>query len=486
MIGSYINNLSQFNMSMINVTKTIGDVVDYFDNMTTQIMRGVFNKIDDFKFISKPVFINQEKLGHLSTSSPLSFIISQNEQLSEERSEPIDVCLTISLIANKMNEWLSKAKVKNVSSIVHKISHFTEHYGTICLFFADQILIEAICNSFSRLESIDEEEHEDWYLQQFNNDENLTVSKDSEIDSESEDESDSEVEPHLETLYNTIGKIESIFREINGIPTIDGFAVEFRSRIVLNSSNVFSTINKIRDWKYVLIEHYFRKEDDVFLRNVEATTNEKGDKELIDMSQYSTWTLAQVENMNDSTIFINGPALQHNADVLNITQIDSNFTFENNKNIWLDGFSQKIINKWNLNSDKQSTEEIITKELESPSKLDLRIKYLDSVMIDLKEISDQGKLDFFFSADEVIKTINVNFNLNPNCIRTRTKNLNKEIWAIAMDNLTIIYEENKSSVNILKTIWNTYFIETGSQHTKEWLNSLSNALNIERLLSLGN
>ena len=107
-------------------------------------------------------------------------------------------------------------------------------------------------------------------------------------------------------------------------------------------------------------------------------------------------------------------------------------------------------------------------------------------MIDLSEISNQGKLDFYSSCDDVINAINVILNMNPNCIKTKTKNLNKEIRAVALDNLAIIYEEKEHYINVLKTIWSTYFIETGSEHTKAWLDSLSNALNIDRLMTSEN
>lgn len=112
------------------------------------------------------------------------------------------------------------------------------------------------------------------------------------------------------------------------------------------------------------------------------------------------------------------------------------------------------------------------------------MKYSEQVLKDLEEIANQGKLDFYSSRDSIIQALNIVLNMNPNCIRTITKTLQREIRAIAYDNLTVIYEKDYASINVFKIIWSTYFIETGSEHTKEWLDSLSNVLNIETILPI--
>ena len=340
MIGRLNNKLILIEMSLTNISITFTDVVECFNNITTQAMRSLFGNIEDFKFAYQSSIINQEKRGHLSTSSPLTFITNQSEHLEQENSEPINASNLVMDVAKIMNELLSRAKLKNINKVVHKIKTFTENFGVICLFLSDQNLIDSIFDSFNQLESIDEEDHEDL---DYNNQVKIDIEKvkyHNETDSDSEDDIESETDPHPEIAdYPTIGKVESIFREINGIPSQQWFSSEIQSRLLIHCSGEAPIIHNICDWKYILVEHYFRNKGVENWINLEKNS----DNECFDVSKHSTWTLAHVNCIKDSIIYISGAIIQHGSDILSLKQVDSNYVIEiNNKNIRLDSFYDQI------------------------------------------------------------------------------------------------------------------------------------------------
>ena len=116
------------------------------------MLHGLFENIDDFEFTFLPVWMNQEKRGHLFTSSPLNFILTQNKQSLDEGKEPLDVESTIALIVDRMNAYLRDIKEDDFNHITHKISHFTQLYGIIYLFFSDQSIIDTLQESFTVLD----------------------------------------------------------------------------------------------------------------------------------------------------------------------------------------------------------------------------------------------------------------------------------------------------------------------------------------------
>ena len=101
---------------------------------------------------------------------------------------------------------------------------------------------------------------------------------------------------------------------------------------------------------------------------------------------------------------------------------------------------------------------------------------------ELDDIMAQNKLDFYFSTEDIVTAINCVLNLNPIQMQTLTKIRKEAISAIAFDNLVVVYQSKEDSINVFKVIWSKHFIETNTQHTKEWLDSISNVLNFEELL----
>lgn len=104
------------------------------------------------------------------------------------------------------------------------------------------------------------------------------------------------------------------------------------------------------------------------------------------------------------------------------------------------------------------------------------VHFSKSVVDDLDLIISQGKLDFYNSKDDVISSLSLILSTDPVCIQTHIEKFQKYISAIAYDNLKVIYENTDTSIKVFKIVWSTHFVETGAEHSKEWLHSLCDVL----------
>uniref|UniRef100_A0A7S3NDU6 Uncharacterized protein n=1 Tax=Euplotes harpa TaxID=151035 RepID=A0A7S3NDU6_9SPIT len=202
------------------------------------------------------------------------------------------------------------------------------------------------------------------------------------------------------------------------------------------------------------------------------------------LDSISKFSLAKVDKIESNTISISGAKIVNNSYIVNLANIES--MTENdaqNKILSLDNFHQKILKKiFEADSESKSLENLLSEELATKIANSKSVEYSYSAMKELREIVGQMKLDFYDSIEEVMALINSVLVTKPFCIKTNTKSLQREICAVALDNLTIIYEDQEDCIKVFKIVWSTYFIETGSCHTKDWLDSLSNALNFEKML----
>ena len=265
-----------------------------------------------------------------------------------------------------------------------------------------------------------------------------------------------------------IGRVESAFRENNGVPQVEGFIEQFISKIQLifqSSNNITQNLNESQ---YIWVEYLTQNKSELNCWNLNSTDDNNEFEDPKCNFETSKRSLAKILKIEDSTIWISGALIMHNSSVVSILPINAI------KNLLIkDIFFDPVLRKFNkINRAPVSNPKVV--------------KYSEQVLKDFEEIVNQGKLDFYTSCNDIISTLNIILNMNPNWILTKTKTLAREIKAIAYDNLTIIYEDTDSCIEVLKVIWSTYFIETGSEHTKEWLDSLSNALNIEAILPIYN
>ena len=110
------------------------------------------------------------------------------------------------------------------------------------------------------------------------------------------------------------------------------------------------------------------------------------------------------------------------------------------------------------------------------------IEYSDSIVGEMKDILEQKKLDAYNNVEELMAGINTALKNPTDKIDTKTPSKGETISAFGMNNLMILYQERESSTFVFKTVWSSYFEETGTKPTKEWLDSLCMVLNLESLL----
>ena len=86
----------------------------------------------------------------------------------------------------------------------------------------------------------------------------------------------------------------------------------------------------------------------------------------------------------------------------------------------------------------------------------------------------QGRLDFYKGFEEVKELIREVFELNPHSIHTINKH-KEGIYAVALDNLNIIYKmnEEKTHIIIVKILWSDNSQPKEKLRTKEWLLKIS-------------
>jgi len=231
----------------------------------------------------------------------------------------------------------------------------------------------------------------------------------------------------------------------------------------------------------VLIQHIFLKDDEFDFTEINEEMENVG---KADLSSASSYSFALIEKYSKKQLWISGAKILHNSYIIGIFPVMNPMKpLEFNQKAFMDCFNQKIFERiFNSSINSESPENIIEEEIQNFSSELKSVVYSETVIRDLSEIVEQKKLDFYSSTEEITSAINTILSLNPENIQTKTKYSEKVIHAIAFDNITIIYEELESSVHVFKIMWSTYFIETKSQHSQEWLSSISNALNLEKLL----
>lgn len=298
-----------------------------------------------------------------------------------------------------------------------------------------------------------------------------------------EDDIDSFTEADF-TVSRSVGTVESVFRENHGVPKQNGFVPKAVAKIHLNDLNYEVILESIGESRYVWIQHFFQNSWTWENQNMkdDLKASETSQEELLEPLHYLS--LAQVDKIEGKTIWISGAKILHNAIVTDIQTFNSKSVLESSKISNIDNFHQKVLEKISTTSEEDfSLEDFVNESIEAFFPNMKAITYTDSVMKELSTIVHQNKLDFYTSTDEVISAINMVLSMDPVCLKTQTKNLLKNISAISLDNLMIIFEQRGNSVLVFKIVWGTHFIETKTQHSKDWLDSVSDVLNLEKLLA---
>lgn len=424
---------------------------------------------EGFKFNFKPVLFNPEKRGHLYSSSLFTQLQQQNLK-TENYEDQIDISYAVECITEELNNLLEDLPRLPSDHPLRKVSRFEDNNGVINCFLSDKQTIDELIESTKEIINSDDE---------FN--QKSTDSTEFAHDESSESEKDDH--PVSGANDAIVGVVQSVFREVNGVPTEINFVPKAVAKIQLNDSH-FETISKsIGDSRYVWIQHIFQNQWDY----QEITDDSEYVETLRDsdkvVESQMTWSLVQILNFTDKTIWISGVKVLHNTPVYDICTLESQLVLESFKtNPHTCSFSTKLAQQLLQIRDKAySLEDIVTEEIEKYLNQTKTVTYTDSVMKDLTNIVSQGKLDFYSSVDEVITSINVVLSMNPVALTTQTKKLQRNISAIAFDNLMVIYEKVGEIINVFKIIWSTFYVETGTQHTKQWLDSLCQILDLENL-----
>lgn len=196
------------------------------------------------------------------------------------------------------------------------------------------------------------------------------------------------------------------------------------------------------------------------------------------------WSLAKVEKIESNSILVSGVKILNNTPIFDLQNLESKVVLEQNefahsehsvyKEVLKSVFQESLVE----NSPSEIVDKVIDKNVPTLK----TISYTEAVLQDLTKIVEQGKLDFYHTTEDAVAAINFALSMDPVSINTTTRNLKREISAVALDNLMIIFEKVGEVIKIFKIIWSTHFVETKTEHTKEWLDSLSTILNLEQSL----
>lgn len=144
-------------------------------------------------------------------------------------------------------------------------------------------------------------------------------------------------------------------------------------------------------------------------------------------------SLAKLEKIEGKTIHLSGADLIHGTPIIDIKPYH-----------YLDSLDQQEL----------ETQAVYPEWLlESKERGRLEVKFCERSEEELRDIVDGGRLDFYSSYDEIAKVITEVFELNPHSVHTLNKH-GEGIYAIALDNLNIIYTMNKqkTQLNIVKVM----------------------------------
>lgn len=446
---------------------------EYFNNRMKSWFDELLQEESTFKFHFRPVLINQEKRGHFSTSSLFKYIQEHNKYYEGDLNKHINLPSAIAFVVQNLNDLLTEKDEVSEDHVLHKISHFTEKNGVVSGFFSDKQAIEELVESTKEMIYSDEDLSEH-------------VTEDPELLQEESQESDMDDDAEIESSDSaTLGFVESVFREVHGLPTLFGFVPKALAKIHLNDLKFDSVLEKVGETRYIWIQHIFHNNWEWQIISLKDEIKASSQNSERSSERWNTWSLAQVDKVDGKTIWISGAIILHGTPIFAIESFNTKPFQELSKEVpKIDSFSSKLIEKISLNcNDDLSPEDIINEEIEKFYPEMKSITYSDSVLKELKGIVEQGKLDFYYTIDEVISALNFVLSTEPIWIITQTKVLQKNIYAVAFDNLMVIYEKWGECIKVVKLVWSTHFIETGSQHTKEWLDTFSTVLGLERLLT---
>lgn len=428
-------------------------------------LQNIMNDKDNFKFNFRPVLFNQDKRGHIYSTSLYNLIQKQNKYYHNKVEKQLEISNAVRYVTDHLNDLLKNSWREGEDYLLNKISHFSENKGVVSWFLSDKLAIQELVENTNEIINSDDE-----FIDKTTEDQDTLP-----VDSQESDDNEADVQM---VDQNAIGTIESVFREVNGLPTQMEFVPKAFAKIVLHDTKFESVSEFIGENRYVWLQHKIQNE---WIYTQEKDDEEQATEDLenpIIADDELTWTLALVESFNETTIYISGPGIIHDTPIFDIKGLESNQVLNFLKSQASPSsfkliIAEKLLSKNDLIS---SPEDIVNEEIEKRLQNMKSIFYTDSVMNDLTTIVEQGKLEFYSSVDEVLSILNLTLSMEPIWLLTQTKSCQKNLSAIAFDNLMVIYEKVGEQINILKLIWNTRYIETGAPHTKQWLDALCSVL----------
>ena len=341
-----------------------------------------------------------------------------------------------------------------------KVSHFIHSKGVISCFLEDQQAIDDVTKSTNDILYSDETTSE-----KLTSDEEAIEDKFTNTNLDMTRACTGEIEP--------IGYAESVFREVHGVPETYEFIPNALAKIQLSSPK----FNELRENE----RNCCKLESDTHKMKLvhHSTIAEVG------IERCERWSLAKIEKIEGNTIWISGAKIINNTSIFDIKNIWNNeITDEIRTQISENRHVKNIFDKVLKEHDQEASEEIsFEAEIKDMLPKDKSITYTAAVLKELGGFVQQGRLDFYNSVEDVTEAIKTVLSMDPLAIETKTKGKKESISAIAFDNLMIIYQSKEKAVKVFKVLWTRHFIETGAEHSQQWLDSIATILNFDRLLS---
>lgn len=166
-------------------------------------------------------------------------------------------------------------------------------------------------------------------------------------------------------------------------------------------------------------------------------------------------SLAKLDKIDGRTICISGSDLIHGTPVIDIKPYH-----------YLDSLDEDILKQSSTFPDWL---------LESKERGRLKVDYSENSKAELEEIIKQGKLDFYDNFDEISQVIQEVFELNPHSVHTLNKH-KEGIYAVALDNLHIVYTMNQDLIVIVKVLYVNNSEPQEKLRTKEWLEKMNDIM----------
>ena len=262
-------------------------------------------------------------------------------------------------------------------------------------------------------------------------------------------------------IFQPIGEIRSIFKECFGTPRQFSIAPTARGYITLK--NIESAyLEGLEEYSYIWLIWVFHQNLTKFNRNMSKITPPKAQGEKYGIfatrspHRYNPigLSIAKIEQINNNTLHLSGIDLVDGTPILDIKPY-----------IYTDSIPETQMPEWVRRKPIQ----------DEGIAVNFRI-YIES---QIEELIRENKLEFYGEAGEVMTLIREVLEANPQSLHTLNKHNSGGVYALALDNMEIIYTmDNTKSVFTVVYVRELQVGGVQRLRTAQWFEEVKLLLNI--------